>query len=62
MDSIPIAALAPIVILVVAFQIYCLWDLSKSSVRYLPKWGWAAAIILLNFGGIVYLLAGKEQH
>jgi hypothetical protein len=58
---VPIEALLPILVLILAFQIYCLLDLRKSRVRYLPKWGWALVIILVNFGGIIYLLAGRDQ-
>lgn len=62
MDSIPVAALAPILVLYAGLLVYCLWDLRKAEVRYLPKWGWAAVIVFFTFGGFVYLLAGKQQR
>ncbi len=55
------AALAPIVVLAVAFVAYCLWDLSRSRVRYLPKWAWAViCVVSVPAGGIVYLLVGRD--
>lgn len=59
--DIPVAALAPVVILAFAFVGYCLFDLSRSEVRYMPKWLWALVCILsIPLGGIVYLLIGRE--
>lgn len=55
------AAAAPIVALVLAFVGYCWVDISRSEVRYLPKWAWAAICLLsVPIGGIVYLLVGRE--
>lgn len=55
------AALAPIVVLAVAFVVWCLVDLSRHEVRYLPKWGWAVlSITSVPIGGIVYLLIGRD--
>lgn len=63
MDSIPIAALAPIVILVVGLQLYCLFDLRRSKVRYLPKWGWAAVLVVGGvLADVVYLTAGRTNQ
>ena len=57
----PIAALAPLLVLAAGWVAYCLVDLRRSSVRHLPKWGWALVIVLsVPLGGIVYLTAGKE--
>ncbi len=38
-----------------------LWDLSRSEVRHLPKWGWALVIALVSFplGLILYLVVGR---
>jgi hypothetical protein len=62
MESIPIAALAPILIIVIGLQLYCLYDLTRSDVRYLPKWAWAVVLVV---GGVVvnlaYLTWGREQ-
>jgi hypothetical protein len=57
----PTAALLPLILLVIAFDIFCLYDLRRSRVRYLPRWGWALVIIFFTFGGVVYLVAGREQ-
>jgi MFS superfamily sulfate permease-like transporter len=62
MESIPIAALAPILIIVIGLQLYCLYDLTRSNVRYLPKWAWAVVLVV---GGVVvnlaYLTWGREH-
>jgi Phospholipase_D-nuclease N-terminal len=61
--DIPIAALAPLIILAVVFVGYCLFDLSRNEVRHLPKWLWAVVVIIsIPVGGIVYLLVGKQQE
>ena len=59
----PLAALIPIVVIALAFDLYCLVDLSRSRVRYLPKWAWALVILVVSspLGGIAYLAAGKQQ-
>ncbi len=59
--NVPVAALAPILVLVLAFIAYCLFDLSRSDVRYLPKWLWAMICVLsVPVGGIIYLLVGRQ--
>jgi hypothetical protein len=62
MESIPIAALAPILIIVIGLQLYCLYDLTRSNVRYLPKWAWAVVLVV---GGVLvnlaYLTWGREH-
>lgn len=56
-----IAAVLPVVLVVVAFIAFCLYDLTRSDVRWLPKWVWALIILLsIPFGGIVYLAIGRE--
>ncbi|HET8523879.1 MAG TPA: PLDc N-terminal domain-containing protein [Thermomicrobiales bacterium] len=62
MDSI-VAALIPLVIVAVAFEIYCLVDLYRAEhVRYFPKWLWAVICLLsIPLGGIVYLIFGRER-
>jgi Phospholipase_D-nuclease N-terminal len=63
MGNVPWAAIAPIAILALAFAVYCLFDLSRSEVRYLPKWAWAVlCVVSIPFGGIVYLLVGKVHR
>jgi hypothetical protein len=56
------AALAPLIVLVLAFQIYCWVDIARSSVKHLPKWAWGAIVTLsVPLGGIAYLVFGREQ-
>jgi hypothetical protein len=62
MDSIPAAALVPVLTVWLGLVAYALWDLRGAQVRYLPKWGWAAAILLLTFGPIVYLVWGRDHR
>lgn len=60
--SVPWAALLPIVVLAVGFVVYCLVDLARSRVRYLPKWAWALICLFsVPVGAIVYLLIGREH-
>ena len=62
-DSVPVAALVPLVVLAVAFVGFCLFDLSRATVRYLPKWAWAlVCLVSIPVGGIVYLLIGREHR
>jgi hypothetical protein len=60
--DIPWAALAPVIVVALAFVGYCWVDISRSEVRYLPKWAWAViCLISVPMGGIVYLLVGRDQ-
>jgi hypothetical protein len=53
-------AVLPIALLALAFVGYCLVDLSRTQVRYLPKWAWALICIAsIPVGGIIYLLVGR---
>ena len=59
----PLAALLPLIILGVAFVGYCLFDLSRNDVRYLPKWAWAVICLLsVPVGGIIYLTVGRVRR
>jgi nucleoside recognition membrane protein YjiH len=59
--EIPVAALVPLIVLWVAFVGYCLFDISRSEVKHLPKWVWAIICVAsVPFGGIVYLFVGRE--
>jgi hypothetical protein len=61
--DIPWAALAPFIVLSVAFVAYCLYDLSRGPVRYLPKWVWALiCLVSIPVGGVVYLLIGRDRR
>ncbi|MEV6924620.1 PLDc N-terminal domain-containing protein [Dactylosporangium sp. NPDC051485] len=62
-DTVPTAALIPFAVAAVGFVAYCLFDLSRSSVRYLPKWLWAiVCLVSIPFGGVVYLLIGRDHR
>jgi hypothetical protein len=55
------AALAPVIVLLLAFVVFCLIDIVRHDVRYLPKWVWAIiCCATVPTGGIVYLLIGKD--
>jgi ABC-2 type transport system ATP-binding protein len=47
----------------VTFAAFCLLDLIRAArVRYLPKWGWAAAICLtIPWGALAYLALGRDR-
>ena len=60
--DVPIAAVVPLVVLWVAYVGYCLFDISRSEVKHLPKWVWAIiCVVSVPFGGIIYLFAGRES-
>jgi len=61
MGDIPWAAVAPLFVVLAAFMVYCLVDISRHEVRHLPKWGWVViCLVSIPFGGIVYLLVGRD--
>ena len=48
------------------FVVFCLVDLVRAQqVRYLPKWAWAMLCLgiglTIPFGGILYLVIGKDR-
>lgn len=56
-----VAAIFPLVLVAVAFVAYCLWDLTRTDVRWIPKWVWALIIVLsIPLGGIIYLALGRD--
>ena len=60
--DIPWAALVPVVVALVAFVAYCLVDLARGEVQYLPKWAWAIiCLVSVPVGGLVYLLVGRKR-
>jgi Phospholipase_D-nuclease N-terminal len=62
-SRIPVAAVLPLVVLGVAFVAYCLVDLARHDVRYLPKWAWALiCLVSIPVGGIVYLIVGRDHR
>jgi hypothetical protein len=58
------AALTPLFIALVAFEVYVLVDLKRApEARGLPKWGWALAVLAsIPLGGIAYLLFGRGSR
>ena len=60
MLSISVAAVLPLVLLAVAFLVYCLVDIARGEVRHLPKWAWVlVCIVSIPLGGIIYLIVGR---
>ena len=62
-SNIPWAGLVPVAILLLGFAAYCVVDIVRHDVKYLPKWAW----ILISFasipvGGIIYLLVGRDSN
>jgi ACR3 family arsenite efflux pump ArsB len=56
------AALIPIIVLAFVFVVYCLVDIARSQVSWLPKWAWAVVVVVsIPLGGIVYLLVGRQR-
>ncbi len=63
MSDISWAAIAPLLILGLAFVVYCWVDISRNEVKHLPKWAWAVvAAISIPIGGIVYLAIGRDSR
>ena len=58
-----ILVLAAVVVLAVAWEVFCLRDLARTDrVRYLPKWGWAiVCLISIPWGGLVYVILGRDR-
>jgi hypothetical protein len=58
-----ILALAVVVVLAVAWEVFCLRDLARAHhVRYLPKWAWAiVCLISIPWGGLAYVILGRDR-
>jgi ABC-2 type transport system ATP-binding protein len=57
-------ALIPLLVLVIALDVYCLIDLARAkSVRYAPKLVWALVILFISapLGALIYLFAGRDR-
>jgi Phospholipase_D-nuclease N-terminal len=54
-------ALLPVLIIALAFAIFCVVDLfRRPGVKYLPRWLWAIiCVISIPLGGIIYLIFGR---
>lgn len=63
MADLNFAAILPLIILALAFVVYCWVDMYRNEVKHLPKWAWAViAVISIPIGGIVYLVVGRESR
>ena len=59
-----LAALVPLLVLLVALDVYCLVDLARArSVRNAPKLVWAIVIVFVSapLGALAYLFFGRER-
>ncbi|HEY7032696.1 MAG TPA: PLDc N-terminal domain-containing protein [Thermomicrobiales bacterium] len=58
-----VAALIPIVVVAVAFEVFCLVDVVRAEeVRYLPRWAWIVICLAsIPLGGIAYLILGRTR-
>ncbi|HEV2636840.1 MAG TPA: PLD nuclease N-terminal domain-containing protein [Actinocrinis sp.] len=61
--AIPWAALVPLIVIDLCFEVYCLVDMIRHrGVRRLPRWAWAVLTLALHpLGGIAYLLFGRSE-
>jgi hypothetical protein len=57
------AAIAPAIVVLAAFVIYCLVDMfRRPATRVLPNWLWAIICLICNpLGGILYLIFGRAE-
>lgn len=61
--DVPWAALLPLAVAAVAWMAFCIVDITRSEVRYLPRWAWLLiAVASVPLGGIVYFLVGKAER
>jgi ABC-2 type transport system ATP-binding protein len=57
-------ALVPLLVLVVALDVYCLVDLARAkSVRNVPKFVWVLVILFVSapIGALIYLFVGRDR-
>jgi hypothetical protein len=58
-----VLAVAPLILLAVAFSVYCLNILRHEGSANLPPWLWVAFILLSQpAGGIAYLAVGRPRR
>lgn len=61
MSSISPAALVPLAVIAIGFVGFCWYDISRSRVKYLPRWLWAViCLVSIPIGGIIYLVLGRD--
>jgi hypothetical protein len=64
MNPVPIALIVLAIMLAVAWDAFCLYDLIRADpakIRYLPKWVWAlVCLISCPWGGLLYVLVGRN--
>ncbi|MFW5838417.1 MAG: PLDc N-terminal domain-containing protein [Bacillota bacterium] len=55
--------LIPFIIINLGIIIYCVFDIHKADreVVGLSKFWWTIIVILVSFGWVIYLLAGRKQ-
>jgi ABC-2 type transport system ATP-binding protein len=59
-----LAAVVPLLVLVLALDVYCLIDLARAkSVRHMPKFAWVIIILFVSapIGALVYLFVGRDR-
>lgn len=61
--AIPWAAVVPIAVIELCFDVYCIVDMIRHrKVRRLPLWAWLVLTLVVNpLGGIAYLLFGRSE-
>ena len=58
-------ALLPLLVLILALDVYCLIDLARAkSVRHMPKAAWMLIILFVSapIGALAYLFAGRDRN
>lgn len=62
-NSAVVAALAPLLLVVVGFDVFCLVDIARAErAAYLPRWAWAVLCVVISpLAGIVYLALGRSR-
>ena len=61
--NIILAILLPLVAIELGFRIYAIVDILKAErhVRFIPKKIWIGIVAIINFGWVIYLIAGRED-
>lgn len=55
------AAWVPVFALILAFVVYCIIDIVRRDVRFLPKWAWTVICLCsIPLGAIAYLIIGRD--